>query len=175
MAVSGDADRRGSTRRVEDRKLDLVLKRQANAKVRRAAVGLLAVAAILLGIATVALALGHANDQHALDRATRAAQSSESAVRSSESALASARAAVSQAVQARQLGRAIEQSRVQSCRSANARHSHTLVVLGRLLKPVIKHATPKAKGRLRAQKKATLALLNAIVPHYNCRSLKPAP
>lgn len=70
MAVRGDQpERRRRFRRAEDRERASALQRRPNQTVRRAAVGLLAVVAVVLAYAVVALAIGTVNDHRAVAKA----------------------------------------------------------------------------------------------------------
>lgn len=112
MAVNGP-ERRHHRRRADDLKLDLTVNRRANRVVRRAAVGLLGVVAVLLAIAVVALAIGTVNDRHALERSTRALTASRSALVAADRALV--------AVQQTQRRQAV--GLVQSCQRLNMKQA----------------------------------------------------
>lgn len=76
--------------------------------------------------------------------------------------------ASARAVQAQQLGQAIQASRKRDCRAANARHARTVSVFDRLLRQAARGARGARRRELQQSRRATLKLIDAIVPVYNC-------
>lgn len=82
-----------------------------------------------------------------------------------------ARLAADLAKVAADLARQIQAQRIESirrnCREQNKRHDRTIAALDLL----ISKAPPGRRARAKQGRKSTVFLLNAIVPHQNCRAL----
>lgn len=163
--MSGSPDRRTQRRRADDLKADLALHRRANTTVRRAAIGLLAVVAVVLAVAVVALAVSAANDRGALSRATRATAASNRALAASNGALNASNSALA-AVRQTQHNQAV--GLVQGCERLNTkqaednRNQQADYFYDRIFLVLIR-ANPAKTVRQRAQTREFLAPLRAAL------------
>lgn len=102
----------------------------------------------------------------------------EAALARQETSLAQqvARAALSQASQARAIAQAVGAERnaaiLRSCEAENTRNVASVAELKRILVPYFAHARTMGQRRqLRAALRADTLLINALVPHQNCRQV----
>lgn len=170
--MSGSPDRRTQRRRADDLKADLALHRRANTTVRRAAIGLLAVVAVVLAVAVVALAVSAANDRGALSRATRATAASNRALTASNRALAASNGALNASNSALAAVRQTQHNQavglVQGCERLNTkqaednRNQQADYFYDRIFLVLIR-ANPAKTVRQRAQTREFLAPLRAAL------------
>jgi hypothetical protein len=91
------------------------------------------------------------------------------------SALDSSTHAVAQSVRAQQLAQAITDERKQTllayCRAQNARHDATVHEINVLIARRVRHLGAAQRAEVRASRASTLLLINALVPHQDCRNV----
>ena len=150
--------------------------RRGNVALRRIAWGLLVSWAFVATVAVVGLAVQSHDSAVVAQRSARAVRLAEASTRQyalaalrAEQATAAAAQASAKAVRAQQLVAAIQASRVRDCEAANARHDKAVAVFQRLLTQAVR-AHPSQRAQVRQSRGPTLRLIDAIVPHYNCRN-----
>lgn len=139
---------------------------------RRIALVLVVVLAVVASVATLTLAIQKGHADHALAQSRTALAQSNVALTRENTVLATATLAAGQAATNTQLLAALAAARnssiLRACQDQNERHDATVGVINKLLGRATAHATRRTRRQVNATRVAEVLLIDALAPKRDC-------